>query len=344
MGSVAFGVFDHMDRGNGSLGAMYQSRLGLVEAYDRAGFYGYHVAEHHSTPLGVAPSPSVFLSAVAQRTKTLRFGPLVYTLPLYNPLRLIDEICMLDQMSGGRMMLGVGRGISPVELGLWGLDTDAAPAMYAEALTVVLKGLTSAELSFVGQHYNYDRVPMVLEPVQRPHPPLWYGVSRPDAIGWCVANRVNIVAGLPAAATRALTDRYRAEWAAAGRTADTLPMMGASRHVVVARTDAEALDIARRGYPKWRESFLHLWLTRSTLLPNPAAIFPETFDEVEAQGRGVAGSPGKVLDALSRAVEAGGLNYMLCRFAFGDISDAESRQSVDMFACEVMPAFGMVPA
>lgn len=339
---VEFGVFDHMDRGQGSLGAMYENRLGLVEAYDQAGFYGYHVAEHHSTPLGIAPSPSVFLSAVAQRTKRLRFGPLVYTLPLYNPLRLIDEICMLDQMSGGRMMLGVGRGISPVELGLWGLDTDASPAMYAEALEVVLKGLISTELSFTGKYYNYDRVPMVLEPVQRPHPPLWYGVSRPEAIDWCVANRVNVVASLSGAAMRALTDRYRAAWAAAGRPADTLPMMGASRHVVVAETDAEALDIARRGYPKWRESFLHLWLTRSSLLPNPAAIFPETFDEVEAQGRGVAGSPGKVLDALRRAVGEGGLNYMLCRFAFGDIFDAESRRSVELFAREVMPAFAMV--
>lgn len=73
---MEFGVFDHMDRGQGTLGEMYESRLKLVEEYDRAGFYGYHVAEHHATPLGMAPSPSVFLSVVAQRTKRLRFGPL----------------------------------------------------------------------------------------------------------------------------------------------------------------------------------------------------------------------------------------------------------------------------
>ena len=342
MSQVAFGVFDHMDRGQGTLAETYQNRLGLIEMYDRAGFYGYHVAEHHSTPLGIAPSPSVFLSAVAQRTKQLRFGPLVYTLPLYNPLRLIEEICMLDQMSGGRLMLGVGRGISPVELGLWDIDVKASPAMYAEALVVILKGLASEELSYAGKYYNYDRVPMVLAPVQRPHPPLWYGVSRPDAIAWCVANRVNIVANLPGTLMRALTDRYRGEWVAAGFAEATLPKMGVSRHVVVAETDAEALDIARRGYPKWRESFLHLWLTRSKLLPAPAAIFPETFDEVEAQGRGVAGSPAKVRDVLRRAVAEGGLNYVLCRFAFGDISEAESRRSVSLFTREVMPAFGLI--
>jgi alkanesulfonate monooxygenase SsuD/methylene tetrahydromethanopterin reductase-like flavin-dependent oxidoreductase (luciferase family) len=79
---MQFGVFDHMDRGAGSLDRFYADRLALVEAYDKAGFYGYHVAEHHATPLGLSPSPSVYLSAVAQRTQRLRFGPLVYTLPL----------------------------------------------------------------------------------------------------------------------------------------------------------------------------------------------------------------------------------------------------------------------
>ena len=88
----------------------YEERLKLIEAYDRAGFHAYHLAEHHATPLGMAPSPSVFLAAVAQSTKRLRFGPLVYTLSLYHPLRLVEEICMLDQMSGGRLELGIGTG------------------------------------------------------------------------------------------------------------------------------------------------------------------------------------------------------------------------------------------
>jgi alkanesulfonate monooxygenase SsuD/methylene tetrahydromethanopterin reductase-like flavin-dependent oxidoreductase (luciferase family) len=101
------GVFDHMDRAGADLGRQFEERLKLIELYDRAGFHAYHLAEHHATPLGMAPSPSVFLAAVAQRTKRLRFGPLVYTVNLYHPLRLIDEICMLDQMSGGRLELGI---------------------------------------------------------------------------------------------------------------------------------------------------------------------------------------------------------------------------------------------
>ena len=87
---MKFGVFDHMDRATMPLGAQYENRLKLIEAYDRLGFHAYHVAEHHSTPMGMAPSPSVFLAAVAQRTRRLRFGPMVYALPLHHPLRLIE--------------------------------------------------------------------------------------------------------------------------------------------------------------------------------------------------------------------------------------------------------------
>ena len=140
---VEFGVFDHVDRGETSLAALYESRLTLASAYDAAGFRTYHVAEHHATSLGMAPSPGVYLAAVAQRTRRLRFGPLVYILPLYTPLRLIEEICMLDQMSGGRLDIGFGRGSSPIEVSLYGVNAADAQRIYMEALEVVLAGLTS---------------------------------------------------------------------------------------------------------------------------------------------------------------------------------------------------------
>src|ERR1700759_2001110 len=158
---MRFGIFDHVDCNAAvSLATFYEDRLALAEEYDRAGFYGYHVAEHHATPLGVAPSPGVWLAAVAQHSKRLRFGPLVYLLPLYHPLKLLEEICMLDQMSGGRFLLGVGRGISPIELRYYGLDPEQTPAMYAEALEVILRGMTNERLSFEGKFYSYRDVPM----------------------------------------------------------------------------------------------------------------------------------------------------------------------------------------
>ena len=85
---MKFGIFDHLDRSGPDAERQYEERLRLIELYEWAGFHAYHVAEHHGTPLGMAPSPGLFLSAVAQRTTTLRFGPLVYSLGLYHPLRL----------------------------------------------------------------------------------------------------------------------------------------------------------------------------------------------------------------------------------------------------------------
>jgi alkanesulfonate monooxygenase SsuD/methylene tetrahydromethanopterin reductase-like flavin-dependent oxidoreductase (luciferase family) len=177
---MKFGVFDHMDDAGGPLAKLYSDRLELIEAYDRSGIYGYHLAEHHSTPLGCAASPGLFLAALAQRTKSLRFGPLVYLLPFYHPLRLIEEICMLDQMSGGRLELGIGRGVSPFETRAYGLDFAQTGEIYHEAFQLILNGLTSDALTFEGKHYQFHKVPMILRPLQRPHPPLWYGITIPE--------------------------------------------------------------------------------------------------------------------------------------------------------------------
>ena len=154
--TLAFGVFDHLDASGAPLRDFYEDRLKLVELYDRLGFYCYHVAEHHSTPLGMAPSPSVFLSAVAQRTRRLNFGPLVYTLPLYHPIRLIEEICMLDQMSGGRFQFGTGKGISPIETRYYGVDPDNSSKMMIEAFEVLMRGLAEPQARFRGRVLQFQ--------------------------------------------------------------------------------------------------------------------------------------------------------------------------------------------
>ena len=97
------------------------------------------------------------MSALAQRTKKLRFGPLVYLLPFYHPIRLIEEVCMLDQMSDGRFQLGVGRGVSPFETALLRARLPADTGIYHEAFQVLMKGLTSDELTFEGKNYNPSR-------------------------------------------------------------------------------------------------------------------------------------------------------------------------------------------
>src|SRR5262249_46006521 len=141
-GAMQFGIFDQNDHGPYALAEQYENRLSLIAFYDRAGFRTYHMSEHHATPLNLTPSPSVFLAAVAQRTTRLRFGALVYVLPAHHPLRLAEEICVLDHLSGGRVEVGIGRGASPHELNYFGVDPDHAQAMYVEAYNVIMQALT----------------------------------------------------------------------------------------------------------------------------------------------------------------------------------------------------------
>jgi alkanesulfonate monooxygenase SsuD/methylene tetrahydromethanopterin reductase-like flavin-dependent oxidoreductase (luciferase family) len=335
---MKFGVFDHIDRGPTGLAELYENRLKLVEAYDRVGIRTYHVAEHHMTPLGMAPSPSVFLAAVAQRTKRLRFGPLVYTLALHHPLRIVEEVCMLDQMSGGRLELGVGRGISPHEVAYYGVDPTKSQAIYIEALDVIRLGLTQKTVSFAGEYFNYRDVPIELEPVQRPYPPLWYGMARPDGVAWAVANRVNIVGNGPPPLVGQITDRYRQEWAAAGNRADDLPLLGMTRTIILADSDAEAMEIGRRAHQRWFRSFILLWEKHGTRPPN--AFYPDNFDDALQRGFAVAGTPRTVRDGLLRQFPEARVNYLVCRFAFGDMTLAQSLRSVELFAREVMPELG----
>jgi len=333
---MKFGVFDHMDRGIVPLGEQYENRLKLIEAYERSGFHCYHLAEHHATPLGMSPSPSVFLAAVAQRTKRLRFGPLVYTLPMYHPLRVAEEICMLDQLSNGRLEVGVGRGISAHELTYYGVDPALAQAQYVEAFSILLAALTGKTLTFAGKFHTFRDVPIEMEPVQKPHPPLWYGVSGPDAVPWVAKHGFNVVCNVPAARARAIVERYRAEWIAAGKDPGAIPLIGMNRHVVVADSDAEATAIARRAYRRWHTNFFCLFNKHGTR--PPFALYPETFDELEQMGLGVAGSPDKVRDSLLAQAAAAGTNYLVCRLAFGDLTLAESLRSLELYARAVMPA------
>jgi alkanesulfonate monooxygenase SsuD/methylene tetrahydromethanopterin reductase-like flavin-dependent oxidoreductase (luciferase family) len=338
---MKFGVFDHMDDAGGPLEGLYADRLALIEAYDRSGIYGYHLAEHHSTPLGCAASPGLFLAAMTQRTQTLRFGPLVYLLPFYHPLRLIEEICMLDQMSGGRLELGIGRGVSPFETRAYGLDFAQTGEIYHEAFELILKGLASDELTFEGKHYQFHNVPMILRPLQRPHPPLWYGITIPENADWPAANDVNIVTIALRPTVRVIIDRYRAERARLGKR-DT-PFMGVARHVVVADTDEAALKIARRAYPRWRGNFRWLF-ARHGAEPRIATLYPPTFDELAAIDNGVAGSPQTVRDFVAAEIAATGSNYFVSWLAFGDMTLAESLRSLELFSREVMPAFASAPA
>jgi len=322
---MQFGVFDHLDRSGAPLQAQYEDRLKLIAAYDAAGFRTYHVAEHHSTPLGMSPSPSVFLSAVAQRTKRLRFGPLVYPVALYHPLRLAEEICMLDHLSGGRFEFGVGKGASHHELAIYDVEQADAEPRYAETLAILMQALTQERVNFEGKYYRCKDVPIELHPLQGPHPPMWYGLSNPASAARAAKAGYNVVTNSTAERAKPIFEAFAASWSETGNPDSERPLMGLGRFVVLSPDGAEAKAIAARAFPLWSASFWKLWDARG---PRPPVPLPEVY----------AGTPQDVTDILAAHVGESGASYLLSRFAFGDVTLKEAMRSVELFEREIMPA------
>ncbi len=342
---MKFGLFDHVDRSGAPLARQFAQRLEFVAAADKAGFYCYHVAEHHATPLNMVPVPGVYLGAVAHATQRIRLGPLVYLLPLYSPLRLIEEICMLDHLSAGRLDVGVGRGVSPFELNYHSVDPTTSREVFLEALDTILYGLTHTMLEHKGKHFTYENVPMELRPLQQPHPPIWYPSSSAVSAAFIGAGGYNFSTLGSVAEARKCVAAYKEAYARrVGPLRPPAPFtggtaIGVNRHVVVAATDEEAKRIAAPAYDRWYASLTKLW--RENKVAGPA-IARDTFSnvgEAMAAGSFIVGSPATVCAEIERQIAAIGVNYFICGMYFGDMAHAQAMRSLDLFASEVMPHF-----
>jgi alkanesulfonate monooxygenase SsuD/methylene tetrahydromethanopterin reductase-like flavin-dependent oxidoreductase (luciferase family) len=342
MSAIRLGVFDHIERRGDSLDDLFAGRFELLREYDDAGFYCYHVAEHHATPLGMAPSPGLFLAAAAQCTRRIHLGPLVFLLPLYNPLRLVGEICMLDHISGGRLELGVGRGVSPFELAYYGISFMDAREIFEEALEVVVAGLRNERLEHRGRHYRFDNVPMELRPKQRPNPPFWYGVSSPESLMLAARRGMQMVGGGPISVLKNLTAAYREELARhKGKPEDlnpqiTEPTVGAIRHIYVAGDEREVEQIARPAYAQYYHNITKLWRDFRTV---PDYGFTPDLGVARKNDVAIVGAVEEVRDEVGRFFEDSGCNYLVLSFAWGGLSQDDSRRSLDRFVTKVLPQF-----
>jgi alkanesulfonate monooxygenase SsuD/methylene tetrahydromethanopterin reductase-like flavin-dependent oxidoreductase (luciferase family) len=342
MSEIRFGIFDHIERRGDTLDGLYEGRLALLREYDTAGFFCYHVAEHHATPLGMAPSPGLFLAAAAQCTRRIHLGPLVYLLPLYNPLRLVSEICMLDHISGGRLEVGVGRGVSPFELAYYGVSFMDSRAIFEEALEVIVVGLRSERLTHRGPHYRFDSVPMELRPQQRPNPSFWYGVSSPESLMLAARRGMQMVGGGPIPVLKELTAAYREEVKRhKGGDEDlnshiTEPTVGAIRHIYVAGDEREVEQSARPAYRIYYNNITKLWRDFRTL---PDYGFTPDLDVARKHDVAIVGTVGEVRDQVARFFEQSGCNYLVLSFAWGGLSQDDSHRSLERFVTKVMPQF-----
>ncbi len=338
---VQFGIFDWIERDENSPAQIFEDRLKLLEYADKQDFFCYHIAEHHTTPLSVAPSPGIFLAAAAQRTSRIRLGPLVFLLPLYNPLRLIQEVCMLDHLSHGRLELGVGRGIVPYEVERFGVNPEEGRAVFDESLEVLLKGLTDETLNHEGKFYSYKDIKMLIRPYQQPRPPIWYASGNIETVPWMARNGIHTSHIFDTnAVTKKHFDLYQEVWDQHKDDPDRInstvaePKRGQTRHVYIAPTDAEAVKEARESWKAWCDNINYLWNVGNS--DHLAWLYD--FDALLADEKIIAGSPQTVKEQVWRAIEESGINYFISVFAWGNIPHEKAMRSMKYFADEVMPS------
>jgi alkanesulfonate monooxygenase SsuD/methylene tetrahydromethanopterin reductase-like flavin-dependent oxidoreductase (luciferase family) len=173
---------------------------------------------------------------------------------------------------------------------------------------------------------------MILKPLQKPHPPLWYGLGHAAGAEWAATNRVNVITNLGAEMSAPLFERYREVWQRKHGDAPT-PRLGMGRHVVVAPTEGAAMALGRANYAVWYANLTKLWRDFGSI---PVRFAPD-FDEARRRGVAIAGTPAQVCTEIERQVAASRCTYMTCRLMFGEMTEAEAAANVDLFVAEVMP-------
>jgi alkanesulfonate monooxygenase SsuD/methylene tetrahydromethanopterin reductase-like flavin-dependent oxidoreductase (luciferase family) len=337
---LRYGIFDWVEASETlSPGNIYLHKIEMAEAADRAGLHGYFVAEHQGTPLSIDGSPALLLSAMFQRTKRLRAGALTFCLPWYNPYRLYNEVCMLDQMSGGRLELGVGRGVSPIESLIFGLKgLDESREKYRETLEIFFEACRSRALNYDGKYFQYREAELHVKPAQQPYPPLWFPSSNRDSIEFTARHGYHTALIAKNADSKYLFDQYREIWERHKGDLNrhnahvAAPFLAKTQHIVIAENYIEAERIGLQAYESWKGHMHHL--SRKHGRPDAMKLEPYNEDSVQ---RLIVGPPNAALEKLQEVIAATGMNYLLCVFSFGNLAPQAALRSLELFAAEVMP-------
>ena len=336
---LQFGIFDWVEASQRTPGEVYAHKLELAAAADRAGFHAYLLAEHQGTPLSINASPSVLLSAMIQRTKRLRLGALTFCLPWYNPYRFYNEVCMLDQLSRGRLELGVGRGVSPIESKIFGLaGIEESRDKYRETLDIFFAACRSEALSFQGKHYRYEDAELHLKPYQKPYPPLWFPSSNRESIEFTAKHGYHTALLATLTECKPLFEQYREVWErhkndpARHNAHVAAPFLAKTRHLVIAENEGEAKKLGLEAHNKWASRIHHL--VHKVGRPEHHKTDPYAPDTVQPL---VTGTPRTVLEKVGEMLRITTANYLLCIFSFGDLAPQHAMRSLELFSREVMP-------
>jgi len=318
-----FSVVDHYPDRPRTVGAFYRQILDEIALAERLGFDCYFLAEHHFHEYGVVPSPPVLLAAAAARTSRIRLGTAVAVLPFHEPLRLAEECAMLDQLSGGRVALGVGSGYLAHEFAGFGIAPPEKRERFDEALTVLERALSGERFSHHGRYFRYQDVRLNVQPVQRPLP-LWVGILNSEA-AYHVGRAGRNLMMVPYAQFDNLDQlgdvvaAYRRGRAEGGRDPDGGDV-AVTLHTYVAEDDATARAGAIEPLANYVES--RLFARRRTL------------EELDGNGLVLFGGGRTVAERIAAAVRAG-MTHLMLLANFGAMAAEQVERSLTRFMAEV---------
>lgn len=282
------------------LETVYERAFDRIAIMDEGGYDAVWLAEHHFNTYSVCPSPHLMAMNVVSRTKRLRVGTAVSLAVFYEPLRLAEEIAMLDVLAGGRINWGAGRGFDPLEFKTFRVPVQESAARFQEAVDIVLAAWTQEKLTYKGQFWEYDSVELLPKPLQQPHPPTWLAATSPEAIERAASRGHTILMDPHATHDEIRIKRalYRDRLAAHGHTIEgrDIPM---ARLIAIAPTEAQARQVAEEG-ARWT---LGSYAKGLNPADDPVARY---VNEVM-----VYGTPEKVADKLLGLRDDLPMNYLL---------------------------------
>jgi alkanesulfonate monooxygenase SsuD/methylene tetrahydromethanopterin reductase-like flavin-dependent oxidoreductase (luciferase family) len=311
--------------------SVYQRAIERFEIMDRTGYDAVWLAEHHFSGFSVCPSVHMMATMAAARTSRLRIGTAVSLAPFYHPLRLAEEIALLDVLSGGRVNWGAGRGFSRGEFEAFGVPPEESTSRFRETVEIVLRAWSDERLTYHGEHFSFDGVEVLPKPMQLPLPPVWMAATSESAIDWAAGRGFSILMDphCTHAELGAKHARYREQLTAAGFSpaGRDIPM---ARLIAVAPTAERAAEVARRGAE---------WMLGSYIGPQHNTALKDQRNYGEADPADVYvndvivhGTAESVRDQLLALKESAAMNYLLCA--------PLSRQSFSLLTDKILPAIG----
>ncbi len=315
-------------------GHFYREALEEVARAEELGFDSVWMEEHHAVTDHYWPSPLTVLAGFATRTSRLRLGTDILVAAFYHPVRLAEDVAMLDVISGGRFTLGIAIGYKPDEFALYGVDLDKRGARFEEQLAIARALWTEDRVSFRGRYYTVEGR-LEPRPVSRPHPPVWIGGWGELTLRRAATLADNWIPGPTADLARLLAGKrqFLENRRAAGRL-EPVTEWPLTRDLIIADTDAEARALAERHIMvAYRREYAGGWRH-----PFIDASVATDLDRLMAD-RFIIGGPEQCIAQIRRFVEQYGMTHLICRTFFPGMPHRHIMRELELLAREVMPAF-----